>query len=253
MERIENIGFGGLKLIQETESFCYGIDAVILADFAHSLCKKYKQVADLGSGNGIIPLILSHKNEDAIITGVEIQPDALELSVRNARLNGLSNRIKFVECDVACFHKEDYLNEKGIAKESFDIITCNPPYFKKGGAIPNNKKAKYIARHETTATIEEFIRAASIILENNGHFFMVHRPSRLVDILYYCRKWAMEPKNMRMVVPRASESPNIVMIHCVKGGGRELRVMPELAVYDYNGDYSAEIKQIYTEAKTLEI
>ncbi|MBQ3611416.1 MAG: tRNA1(Val) (adenine(37)-N6)-methyltransferase [Firmicutes bacterium] len=248
MERIENTGFGNIKLIQDPEQFCYGVDAVILADFANSLYPAFKRAADLGTGNGIIPLILSHKNSESHITGVEIQPDAADMAMRSCRLNGLEEKINFVVADVidiADGKLGESINDPALCEGAMDMVTCNPPYFVKGGAIPSSSKAKFIARHETTARVEDFIKAAEKLLKRKGHFFMVHRPSRLADIMYYCRKYGLEPKDMRMVVPKPGETPNILLIHCIKGGGRELNVMKELSVYNEDGSYSDEIEHIY--------
>ncbi len=248
MERIENTGFGNIRLIQDPEQFCYGVDAVILADFADSLYPAFKVAADLGTGNGIIPLILSHKNCDAHITGVEIQPEAADMAMRSCSLNGLEEKINFVVADVGDIADgmlSESIKDLALCEGTMDMVTCNPPYFVKGGAIPSSSKAKFIARHETTAGVEDFIKAAEKLLKRKGHFFMVHRPSRLADIMYYCRKYGLEPKDMRMVVPKPGEAPNIVLIHCIKGGGRELNVMKELSVYNEDGSYSDEIEHIY--------
>ncbi len=249
MERIENTGFGNIKLIQDPDQFCYGVDAVILADFAYSLCAEFTRTADLGTGNGIIPFILSHKNSKAHITGVEVQAAAADMARKSCKMNGLEEKIDFVVADVLDIVNDtidDTIKEScDLGKGTMDMVTCNPPYFVKGGAIPSSSKAKFIARHETTAQIEDFIKAADKLLKRKGHFFMVHRPSRLADILYYCRKHGLEPKDMRMVVPKPGEAPNIVLIHCIKGGGMELNVMKELAVYKEDGSYSDEIEIIY--------
>lgn len=250
MERIENTGFGDIKLIQDPEQFCYGVDAVILADFANSIYPEFSNAVDLGTGNGIIPFILSHKNKDAAFTGVEVQPDAADMARRSCEMNGLEDRIEFIVADVLDITSGDFFEKSGsvmphFRKSEVDMVTCNPPYFTKGGAIPSSSKAKFIARHETTAQVEDFIRAAGVLLKRKGHFFMVHRPSRLADIFYFCRKYGLEPKDLRMVVPKPGEAPNIVLIHCIKGGGRELNVMKELAVYNEDGSYSDEIEHIY--------
>lgn len=247
MERIENTGFGNIKLIQDPEQFCYGVDAVILADFANSICHDFSLAADLGTGNGIIPFILSHKNSEAHIIGVEVQSHAADMARRSCEMNGLEERVSFVVADVLDISEGDFVDQAGISLQrgTMDIVTCNPPYFTKGGAIPSNSKAKFIARHETTAQVEDFIKATQVLLKRKGHFFMVHRPSRLADIFYYCRKYDLEPKDMRMVVPKPGEAPNIVLIHCIKGGGKELNVMKELAVYNEDGSYSDEIERIY--------
>ncbi len=239
MERIENIGFGGLKLIQDTDAFCYGIDAVLLADFAYQICSSFKTAADLGTGNGIIPFILSCKNETAEFIGIELQGEVIELARRSCSLNGLEDRIRFVQADAA------QLTRETIGDEQVDIVTCNPPYFPRGGGIPASSAKRFIARHETSAEVDDFVKAAAILLNGKGHFFMVHRPSRLVDIFCSCRRYSLEPKHIRYVAPRDGEIPNIVLLHCTAGGGRELRMMKQLCVYDNDGSYTDEIMQIY--------
>lgn len=239
MEQVENIGFGDLKLIQDTDGFRYGIDAVILADFAVSMRPDFGTAVDLGTGNGIIPFILCHKNEKAKIIGIELQESALKLAGRSCAMNSLESRVRFVCGDVSC------LDEDIWAGEDVDVVVCNPPYFARGGGLlPENEK-RFIARHETTADVGDFIKAAADILRGKGDFFMVHRPSRLVDIFCSCRKYGLEPKDMRYVVPRKGEVPNIVLIHCVAGGGRELKMMKELCVYEADGRYTEEIMRIY--------
>lgn len=237
MERVENIGFGDMKLIQDTDYFCYGIDAVILADYAHSICPDAGRIVDLGTGNGIIPVILSHKNKSAEITGIELQKEPAETARRSCELNGIKDRVFIRNGDIA--EPETYY---GITA---DVVTCNPPYFARGGGIPNGTGSRYTARHETTAVFEDFVKAAASILQGKGHFFIVHRPSRLVDIFYYCRKYRLEPKNIRYVAPRAGEIPNIVLVHCAAGGGKELRTGRTLYVYNEDGSYTDEIERIY--------
>ena len=245
MERTDNIGFGDLILIQDPEKFSYGIDAVILSDFACSIYPEFKNAVDLGTGNGVIPLILSHKNRNARICGFDIQPDAIDMAVRSCGLNHLEDRLSFKITDISDFCNDRNDLEQGCYIGSYDMVTCNPPYFPKGGAIPSSNAAKFIARHETTATVKEFIKAAALLLKQQGHLFMVHRPSRLVDIFYHCRENGLEPKDIRFVVPRSGETPNIVLIHCIKGGGKELKVLKELSVYDETGKYTEEIEKIY--------
>lgn len=237
MERIENIGFGDLKLIQNPDYFCYGVDAVILADFANSICPNAKQIVDMGTGTGIIPIILSHKNKEASLTGIEVQEDSADMAIRSCKMNSLDERISILLGDIS-----DENTYKGLEA---DVVVCNPPYFTKGGAIPNNKKEKFIARHETTAVFEDFAKAAASMLKGKGDFFIVHRPSRLVDIFYYCRKYKLEPKTMRMVSPKEGEAPNIVLIHCSAGGGKELKTLNNLYVYNSDGTYTDEIETIY--------
>lgn len=233
-ERIDQIGFSDLKLIQKPEDFCYGVDAVILADFASK--RPARRMVDLGTGTGIIPHILSHKTNAEKIYGIEYQKDACQRAVRNAQLNGLEERLTFIEANVAEF---DQLC--GWA----DAVTANPPYMAGSGGLTNRNEAKTIARHETVGTLEDFISCAARLLRDRGDFYMVHRPSRLVDLFSICRKYRLEPKELRLVAPRRGEIPNIVLIHAVKGGGAELRLLETLCVYKEKGVYSDEIQRIY--------
>lgn len=253
--REENIGFGNLKLLQKPEEFCYGVDAVILADFAASLGGRFKSAADLGTGTGIIPFVLSHKaqNRESKIIGIDIQQSYVQMASESCRMNRLEDRIIFIHADVADISSTGNLYD--IADEAtwkevldaggFDIVLSNPPYVSKGSGIINGNEAKFIARQETTANIEGFVKSASRILSSKGQLFMVHRPSRLVDIFYYCRKYGLEPKTIRFVSPKQNEIPNIVLLHCRKGAGKELRYMETLNVYGGDGNYSSEIERIY--------
>ena len=220
-ERLDEIGFGGLKLIQKPQDFCYGVDAELLADFAASIAKKKLAIIDLGTGTGIIPVILSHKTSAEKICGVEIQQDSYERAIRNVRLNGLDDRLEMICCNVK--------NLDESLKGCFDTATSNPPYMEQGSAIVNDISAAFL-------------------LEERGEFFMVHRPSRLVDIMYYSRQYRLEPKTVRFVCPKSGQAANIVLIHCIKNAGRELRLLPDLYVYNGDGSYTDEIQQIYERA-----
>lgn len=233
-ERIDQTGFSDLKLIQKPDEFCYGVDAVILADFASR--KKTERVVDLGTGTGIIPLIMSHKTDAKKIYGIEYQKDSYDRANRNAELNGLKERVEFINANVKDFSDLD---------EWADTVTANPPYMAHHGGIINGNSAKTIARHEVAGTLEDFIRCACRILKNKGDFYMVHRPSRLVDIFYLCRKYRIEPKEIRFVAPMKGKPANIVLIHCVKNGGSELKILSDLYVYGKQGVYSDEIQRIY--------
>lgn len=233
-ERLDKIGFGDLYVIQKPQDFCYGVDAVILADFAAS--KNPRRIVDLGTGTGIIPFILSHKTSAEKIYGIECQRDSWERAVRGAELNGLSQRVCFIQDNVASFS-----GLKGWAS----AVTANPPYTAGKGGLTNENQAKTIARHETVGSLEDFIRCASELLRDKGDFYMVHRPSRLVDIFYLSRTYHLEPKEMRLVAPRKGKQPNLALIHSIKNGGPELRLMPELYVYQDENAYSHEIQRIY--------
>ena len=240
MESLEEIGFGGLKLLQSGEGFRFGIDAVLLADFACRFCPDAKQVVDLGTGNGAAAFIISHKNQNASITGIDVQAKAIDLAVRSRALNGLEDRMELLQCDVA--NLSEALPQ---LRDTADAVVSNPPYVAKGAGLASAGDSKYISRHETTAGIEEFVKAASFLLRDRGHFFLVHRPSRMVDIFFFCRKYALEPKDIRLVTPKKGAKSNIMLLHCVRGGGRELAFLPDLYVYDEQGNYSPEIMKIY--------
>jgi tRNA1Val (adenine37-N6)-methyltransferase len=237
-ERIDEIGFGNLRLIQKPEDFCYGLDAVLLATFAE--IRKNARVIDLGTGTGIIPLILSHRAEGAEIVGVEIQQDSYERGLRNVSLNGLETRIRMVHGDV-----KHLIKEKIVEKHSFDAVLTNPPYVKGDGGLKNKESAKTIARHETTAGLSDFIEEASLLLKDKGDFYMVHRPGRLVDISILCRQHKLEPKALRFVSPNKDTAPNILLVHCVRHGRPDLKILDPLYVYQEDGSYTEEIMRLY--------
>ena len=237
-ERIDEIGFGNLRLIQKPEDFCYGIDAVLLATFAE--VKKDAKVIDLGTGTGVIPIILSHRSEASEIVGVEIQKDSYERGMRNISLNDLRERIRLIHSDV-----KQLVKDKIISQHYFDAVLTNPPYVKGDGGLKNKANAKMIARHETTASLSDFIHEASLLLKDRGDFYMVHRPNRLVDISVLCRLHKLEPKELRLVSPNIETAPNILLIHCVKHGRPELKFLDPLYVYKKDGNYSDEIMRLY--------
>lgn len=235
-ERIDDIGFGTLRLIQKPNAFCYGIDAVLLADYAK--LKKQSRVCDLGTGTGIVPLILSHKTEASDIWGVEVQQESYERAVRNVELNQLSSYLHMLHSDV--LHVKKHF-EQG----SFDAVVSNPPYMGRVAGLKNEEVEKTIARHETTAGLEEFMAAAAFLLRERGDFYIVHRPSRLVDLCELGRKYRLEPKHMRFVSPNRNKKPNILLVHFVKYGNAELKLEEPLFVYEEDGSYTEQIKKIY--------
>jgi tRNA1Val (adenine37-N6)-methyltransferase len=240
-ERIDKTGFSDIKVIQNPKEFCYGIDAVLLSAFASgetgaSIDKnKISHIADLGTGNGIIPFILSHKTDAKYILGVEKQKSSYDRAIRALEENNLSV-VEFINSDILELHSNN------IGK--FDVVTSNPPYKKIGSGIKSSSEAKHIARHETTAELEDFIACASKLLKKRGHFFLVQRPSRLSDIICFCREYDIEPKELQMVAPRFGEKPNIMLMHGIKSGKNELNVLQQIIVYE--GDsYTQEILRLY--------
>lgn len=241
-ERLDEIGFGGLKLIQKPEEFCYGVDAVILAHFAAKYSRKsFRRALDLGTGTGVIPLILSHKTEIPSIVGVEVQEASYGRAIRNRDGNNLENRVDFIHGDV-----KDYKTGWGKELQGLvDMVTSNPPYTAGSGGLANANQAKRIARHETTASLEDFIKCAAYVLREKGDFFMVHRPSRIVDICCLGRQYGLEVKELQFVSPNREGNPNIILVHMVKGGGREAKMLEPLYVYDMDGNYTAEVLESY--------
>lgn len=241
-ERLDEIGFGGLRLIQKPEEFCYGVDAVILADFASKYSRKsFRSAVDLGTGTGIIPLILSYKTGIPSIRGVEVQDASFGRAARNSALNGLEGRVGFIHGDV-----KDY--KTGWGKElqgTVDLVTSNPPYTAGSSGLTSSNPAKLIARHETTASLEDFMKCAAYILRDKGEFFMVHRPSRIVDICCLGRQYGLEVKELQFVSPNREGKPNILLVHMVKGGGREAKMLPPLYVYNMDGSYTDELRKAY--------
>ena len=239
--RYDETGFGKIGIFQAPEEFCYGVDAVLLADFASQAAQRRKgcKIMDLGTGTGIVPLILSHKTDAVYIGGLEVQEHSFSLVEKNIAHNGLEDRIFGFHGDVSCFAEADAMAGQ------FDVVTTNPPYFVGGGGISSKNPAKSIARHETTGALEDFVRLAAKLLKDKGEFYMVHRPSRLVDICETCRKYKLEPKELRFVSGKPMEKPNILLVHCVKHGNAELRILEPLAVHNDDGSYTNEILKIY--------
>lgn len=234
--RADETGFGGIVLLQDTDSFCYGVDAVLLADYSRALASD--RVLDLCCGNGAVAFIIRGKYGCESITGVEVQRQMCELAEKTARLNGLSHAMKFLCGDVLDISSL-------VEPSSYSLVTCNPPYIAAGSGPVSGSRSSYIARHETTAVLGDFVRAAAYALKPGGRFCMVHRPGRLVDVFEACRASGLEPKRLRMVCPRPSAQPNIALIGCIKGGGRELAAEPELCIRGEDGNYSEEIMRIY--------
>ena len=238
--RLDETGFGNIKILQDTDEFCYGVDAVMLSDFASENVKNNSRcrIIDLGTGTGIIPMIMSHKTKAGLICGVEVQENSFNLAVQNIKNNNLQERLRIFNCNVKDFNVEDF-------RGTFNIVTSNPPYMKSECGITSSNKAKGIARHETLGTLEDFIKLASVLLKDKGEFCMVHRPSRLVDICCLCRKYRLEPKELRFVSGKPMEKPNIMLIRCVKNGNSELKILNPVSVYGENGKYSEEILKMY--------
>lgn len=226
----------GLFIIQKRDGFKFGIDAVLLADFAKDA--RSVNTLDLCTGTGIVPVLLSAKTNTQNISGIEIQPDIAEMAKRSVEYNGLVERVHITEGDL-----KDAADIYGRGR--FDKITCNPPYMKCGAGLQNDADTKSVSRHEIMCTLDDVLRVSAELLISKGRFFMVHRASRLADILCAMRKHRIEPKRLRLVHPAPEKVPNLVLVEGMKDGGEELKFLPPLYVYDADGKYSAEIDEIY--------
>lgn len=240
MERIDDLQFQGLKLIQDDECFCFGVDAILLSHFARYTPSDV--TVDLCSGNGIVAVLLAGKTKAKKIYAVEIQEKLASLAKRSIELNNLSDRV-----EVICDNLKNIGNH--LEKSCADVVTVNPPYFQNGGAIKNKKDEKMLARHEISCNLEDVISVSSAVLKTGGHFFMVHKPERLVDIFCLMRKYEIEPKRLCMVHPSVRKKANIVLIEGVYKGGRELKMCEPLYVFDEDGKYTKEIDEIYERGK----
>lgn len=238
-ERIDDLEYNNLKIIQNKNGFCFGIDSVLLSDFSREIKEGAKGV-DLGTGTGIISILLASKTKLSQIIGVEIQKDVAEMAVRSVKLNNLQDRIKIKNIDI----KE--ISEKNILeRENFDFVVTNPPYKKENTGKTNESKYQFISRHETTAKLEDFIKTTKYLLKDKGNMYIVHRPDRLVDILELMRKYKIEPKKIRFVYSNIEKEPTLVLIKGIKNAMPFLKIEKPLIIYNSKGEYTEEIYKIY--------
>ncbi len=235
-ERIDDLERNGYRIIQDTGRFCFGMDAVLLSGFAR--VKDGACVLDLGTGTGIIPILLEAKTGAAHLTGLEIQKDSADMARRSVLLNGLQDKIDIVTGDI---------KEAGSIFDaaSFDVITCNPPYMTSQHGLINPSDAMAVARHEILCTLEDVIAQTAKLLKPGGNFYMVHRPFRLAQIITLLCDYKLEPKRMQLVYPYVDKEPNMVLIEANRGGRPQLTVEKPLIVYKEPGVYMPEIYDIY--------
>ena len=236
-ERIDDLEFKNLKIIQKENGFCFGIDAVLLSDFAKDI-KTNSKILDLGTGTGVISILLCGKTNLSKIYGIEIQKDVADMAKRSVILNNLENKVEIINTDIKNLDKLFEIN-------SFDAIVTNPPYKDKNTGKINDNEYKYISRHETTANLSDFIKISFKLLKDKGALYMVHRPERLIDIIYELIDNKLEPKNIKLVYSNINKEPKLVLIKAVKNAKKFLKVDKPLFVYDNNGNYTEEILKIY--------
>ena len=235
-ERLDDLQRNGFQIIQNPGRFCFGMDAVLLTGFARA--KEGDKVLDLGTGTGIIPILMAAKTKADHFTALEIQEESADMARRSVGLNGLESRIDIVQGDL----KEA---DSFLKAASFDVVTCNPPYMIGQHGIANPEEPKAIARHEVCCTLEDVVRVTAKLLRPGGNFFMVHRPFRLAEILTLLTKYKLEPKRMQLVHPYIDREPNMVLIEANRGGKSRMKVEPPLVIYESPGVYTETIRQEY--------
>ncbi len=235
-ERLDDLERNGYKIIQHENKFCFGMDAVLLSGFAR--VKEGEQVLDLGTGTGIIPILLAGKTRGRHFTGLEIQRESADMAMRSVRYNHLDERISIIEGDI---READTL----FRAASFDVITCNPPYMTEHHGLVNPGQPKAIARHEILCTLEDVLTQSARLLKPGGKFYLVHRPFRLAEIMSGMVRLGLEPKRMRLVYPYVDREPNMVLLEGLRGGRSRITVEKPLIVYSKPGVYTEEIYEIY--------
>lgn len=235
-ERLDELQRNGYRIIQNPEKFCFGMDAVLLSGFAKA--RQGSEVLDLGTGTGIIPILMEAKTQAKQLTGLEIQEESADMARRSVALNGLEEKINIINGDI---------KEAGqiFGGASFDVVTCNPPYMIGKHGLTNPDAPKAIARHEILCTLEDVISQTAKVLRPGGNFYMVHRPFRLAEIVVLLVKYKIEPKRMRFVHPFADKEPNMVLIEANRGGRSRMTVEKPLIVYREQGIYTDEIYEVY--------
>ena len=235
-ERIDELQRNGYQIIQNENGFCFGMDAVLLSGFAK--VKRGENALDLGTGTGIIPILLEAKTEGRHFTGLEIQETSADMAQRSVCLNDLNEKVEIIRGDIK--EATDL-----FGKASFDVVTSNPPYMTGKHGLVNPYMPKAVARHEILCTLEDVIGQASALLKENGRFYMVHRPFRLAEIMVTMSRYRLEPKRMKLVYPFVDKEPNMVLIEGLKGGCPRVTVEKPLIVYEKPGVYTSEIYDIY--------
>lgn len=235
-ERLDDLQFNGLKIIQHQEDFRFSLDTIILI---HFMSVRYgERVIDLGTGTGIIPLLLSGRTKGMNFCGLEIQSQMVDMARRSVALNGLEEKVNIIEGDIKDIQHE-------FKTGSFDVVVTNPPYMTGGTGKVNSTDRIAIARHEILCTLDDVVRACAFLVKFRGRAFMVHRAQRLAEVITSFKHYGLEPKRLRLVHSKIGSKPHLVLIEGLKGGNPSLDILPPLIIYDHNGDYTEEIKKMY--------
>lgn len=235
-ERLDDLQRNHFRIIQNPDKFCFGMDGVLLSGYAGA--KSGARVLDLGTGTGIIPILMAAKTEAGHLTGLEIQPESADMARRSILLNGLENRVDIVKGDIK---EASHI----FGSSTYDVVTCNPPYMIGQHGLQNPDGPKAIARHEILCTFHDVARETAKILRPGGKFYLVHRPFRLAEIITTLVTYKLEPKRMRLVYPFVDKEPNMVLLEASRGGNPRMTVEKPLIVYREPGKYTPEIYDIY--------
>ena len=236
-ERIDDLQYKGLKLIQNKEGFCFGVDSVLLSDFAKNI-KSNCTVVDIGTGTGIVGLLLCKKTNLKKIYGIEVQTEVAQMAKRSVIMNNLEDKFEIINCDINNIF--EYLPQNKI-----DVVVTNPPYKKVNTGVKSEDEKNMISRHEIKCTLEDIVEKSSKLLKDRGEFYMVHRAERLADIMCVMRKYKIEPKEIRFVHSKAFEKPNLILVKGIRCAKEFLKIQKPLVIYDENGNYTDEINEIY--------
>lgn len=232
-EKVDELIQGNCKIIQDKDKFCFGIDSLLISKFATA--RLNDEVFDLGTGTGVIPLVMSHTTKAKHFTALEVQVQSVDMARRSVELNGLENKISVVECDIKNVGKR-------FNKNAADVVVSNPPYMTLNQGEPSPKDSKSIARTEILCKLEDVVSAANFLLKPNGKFFMIHRPNRLGEIFALCSKFKLVVKRLQLIYPFADKSPTMVMIEARKNVKQDLKILEPLIMYSNPGVYSEQLK-----------
>ena len=235
-ERVDSLSYGTLRLIQRTDGFRFGTDSVLLSDFAS--LRPRQRVIDLGTGTGVIAILMASREETAAFTAIELQPEIADMAARSVRLNGLEGRIDVKNMDMreAAAH---------LGYEQYHLAVCNPPYGKAGGAIENPDEHRRLSRHEETCTPDDLAKAAFELLHPGGYLAVVYPAPRALEMMEAMDRRALAPKRVRTVHSRADKAPKLILIEAVKRGGAQLHWLPPLVLENDDGTSTDEWKRIY--------
>ncbi len=238
-ERIDDLQTpSGYQIIQNPNWFCFGVDAVLLADFAAKTIKTKNHILDMCTGNGIVPILLTERTKDTFIDGIEVQDPVAEMAARSILLNNIADRAKITSGDLKAAPSI-------FGKSKFDAVTCNPPYKENFGGLKNATDVVTCARHEILCNLEDIIDSAEKVLKPSGKLYLIHRPERLADILCLMRRYRIEPKRLRFVHPSYAKTATMILVEGAKHGGAKLFLEPPLYVHNEDGSYTNEINEIY--------